>query len=382
MQPFRRFSALCAGAVLALPVLAAAAPFYHVTVVAGAGSTAYDLNIHGEVVGYMDTGNALRAFLFSNGSLTDLGTLGGTSSIASSINDHGQIVGNALLADGTSRGYLYSGGTMTALPSTSYTQAAAINNAGTIAGSVSVDWPYANPQHAFTYANGTYTDLGIFPYGDASYAAAINNRGDVVGAATTYVDGLPNIPVNPFLYHNGTMTDLGNLGGIWTGALSINDRGQIVGYAGLEGIGGNLYPQTAFLYENGVMRDLGGLVDNPNRDFSSVARDINNLGQIVGGAGVAFGTEHGFLYDDGKMTDLNDLIDPASGWVIKEAAAINEVRQIAATACKDGLCYAVRLDLVPAVPEPSVFMLLAGGLALLGWRRRADVRPLVPRCPG
>jgi len=178
------------------------------------------------------------------------------------------------------------------------------------------------------------------------------------------------------------MTDLGNLGGIWTGATAINDHGQIVGYAGLPPMGGNLYPQTAFLYENGVMRDLGGLVPDPDRQFWSAAKGINNLGQVVGMAGVGQPGDHGFLYDDGTMTDLNALIDPASGWVITDAAAINEMRQIAATACKEGLCYAVRLDLVPAVPEPSVFMLLAGGLALLGWRRRADFRPLAPRCPG
>ncbi len=56
------------------------------------------------------------------------------------------------------------------------------------------------------------------------------------------------------------------------------------------------------------------------------------------------------------MVDLNTLIDPASGWVITDANGINGAQQIAATACRGGAigeCYAVRLDLVSAVPEPE-----------------------------
>lgn len=52
---------------------------------------------------------------------------------------------------------------------------------------------------------------------------------------------------------------------------------------------------------------------------------------------------------------------------------INDAAQIAATACRGGLqgdCYAMRLDLVPAVSEPCSWAMLAGGPGLLGRSRR------------
>jgi probable HAF family extracellular repeat protein len=253
---------------------------------------------------------------------------------------------------------------------------------------MSVSTPDGNQTHAYTYAAGTFTDLGTLPIGDGSRAMAINNAGDVVGAANNQVGGAPNYPEDPFLYHNGKMIDLGTLdaNGIWTGATAINDHGQIVGYAGVGNspIPGDVYPQTAFLYENGVMKNLGGL----GPGWSSAATGINNLGQIVGFGYLSDLSTHAFLYENGKMIDLNTLIDPATGWTLEGAAAINDLQQIAATACRNGVCQAVRLDLVPAVPEPSgAGMLLAGlaGLAGLALSRRRVVlrfRSPVLRRPG
>src|SRR5438128_10677206 len=47
--------------------------------------------------------------------VSDLGTLGGSQSLAWDINDSGQIVGESTTADGETHAFLYTGGTMTDL---------------------------------------------------------------------------------------------------------------------------------------------------------------------------------------------------------------------------------------------------------------------------
>ena len=116
----------------------------------------------------------------------------------------------------------------------------------------------------------------------------------------------------------------------------------------------------------------------------SVARDVNKLGQVAAYLGVdSLPGNPGdiyprsvCLYENGAMIDLNTLTDPASGWTITDAAAINELQQIAAQACRGGVCQAVRLDLVSAVPEPPTFALVAAGLALGLARGKSFRRPV------
>jgi probable HAF family extracellular repeat protein len=371
---------LFAAAALAVPLLASADPRYAVTVVAGAGSWANDLNNAGQVVGYLTSGDNYHGFVYTSGVLTDIGTLGGSSSGANAINDLGQVVGNASDSSGVNHAFLYSGGSMSSLSADSSMQANGINNSGTIVGSMFVSTPDNSYMHAYSLSGGTLTDLGTLSYGDGSRAYAINSQGDIVGAAANMFNGAPNWPEDPFIFHAGAMTGLGNLGGPWSAATSINDHGQVVGYLGvnsLPGDPGELYPTTAFLYANGEMTVFGGTAPA----WASRAYDINNLGQVVGVYSPT-GSAHAFLYENGEMTDLNTLIDPASGWTIESASAINDMQQIAARACQAGVCQTVRLDLVSAVPEPSMFGLLAAGLALGLARGRGGVRPPVRRRRG
>jgi probable HAF family extracellular repeat protein len=370
-MPFRlQFSMLLALALLAAPPGALADPRYTVKVIAGPGSTAVDINRSGQVVGVLHDGEFDRAFLYSGSTLLELGTLGGDNSYARAINDSGRVVGSADNAEAIQHGFLYSGGRMRDLGTLGglYSSAEGINNAGRIVGGSSTSDTFEGILPvAYIYSRNRMNAIGTLPDGDSSIAHAINNPGQVVGRSAISTDDPPEHPYHAFLYSRGVMTDLGTLGGLFSYATAINDAGAIVGEAGT----GVLWPSGhfvphAFLFVDGAMQDLGAF----GGEFAgSQAHDINNRGQIVGASDTGADVR-AFLYEGGTMLDLNALIDPAEGWTIVNAQGINDVQQIAATACRAGECFAVRLDLASPAPEPDTCLMLLGGLALLSLRLR------------
>src|SRR5438067_1820674 len=83
------------------------------TLPGGSSSLARGINSAGWVVGAADTaGGEFHAFLFRDGILQDLGTLGGRTSLATALSGSGQVIGQAERADGSLHAFLWSAGRM------------------------------------------------------------------------------------------------------------------------------------------------------------------------------------------------------------------------------------------------------------------------------
>ena len=297
-------------------------------------SSASAINSKGQVAGTSTSATSVsHAFLY-NGSLTALGTLpGGTEAQASGINTAGQVVGTADTSTRFQHAFLYSSGKMQdlgVLPGDTNSIATNINTQGQFTGYSQLETgnPPAEaapnyPTHAFIGSGTALTGLGALPGDASSFAAAINDQGQIAGTSFT-----SSGPDRAFLATGGTLKDLGTPGGMYSFAAGINSKGQVVGSTGIY-TPTQVPPfatsttQYAFLYSGVALVNLGTLPG----DTSSAAQAINDTGQVVGISNSP-GTQRAFLYSNGTMTDLNTLLPPGSGWVLYEATGINNAGQI------------------------------------------------------
>jgi probable HAF family extracellular repeat protein len=320
----------------------------------GTSSVGYFLNGYGLVsgsAGFAD--NTQHAVLWLNRLIADLGTLGGSNSIALGDNDRFQAVGEAETFALDPKGedfcgfgthlvclpFLWQHGGMTALPTLGGNNGYAygINDRGEVAGlaeNTTLDSTCPGPPAAQVFQfkpviwkEGEIQELPTFPGDPDGVAAAINDHGQVVGASGTCAAFNPNSGLNlvenhALLWSNGTRTDLGNLGG--TGGLAgnhacaLNNRGQVVGHSVLTD---SFYgPFHGFLWTRETrMRDLGTLPG----DFASLALGINDRGAVVGASLDASFNARAFLWENGVMTDLNTLIPTNSRLYLLFANSIN-----------------------------------------------------------
>jgi probable HAF family extracellular repeat protein len=122
--------------------------------------------------------------------------------------------------------------------------------------------------------------------------------------------------------------DLGPFDNNRNDVLALNDVAQYVGVS--------MNPETgrieAFRQEDGVRSMLGTLGGS-----FSIARDLNNHGEVVGGS-LTEGDEnfHGFLFREDRLYDLNEFLDPGNGWEVLQALGINNQGEIIAIGSNTG----------------------------------------------
>lgn len=257
------------------------------------------VNSHGLIVGAADNGvidpligqPESRAVVWDGDQILDLGTLGGTNSLAGGLNNLGQVVGGAENAEPDP--FDFGGSVVGGLPSPTA-------------------W------HAFLWTSGALQDLGTLG-GPDSFAEHVNDKGEIAGISFTNsmpspTTGVPTVA--PFLWKNGKIRNLGSFGGTFGVAADINNRGQIIGFSDLPGD----LESHPYLWAGGKMKDLGVLGGT-----FGLAVWLNDDGVVVGGSTTrdneAF---HAFRWKKGKMTDLGTL----PGDICSDGDIVNSSGQI------------------------------------------------------
>ena len=299
------------------------------------------------------------------GSLDTLGTLGGPNSVVQwpGVSNNSSIVGIAETAELDTlgeewscsaffpsvtgrlcRGFVWQNGVMTALPTLGGDNgfATSINNRGQVVGwaETRVHDPTCNAPQVLQFRavlwepkKGGMRELRPLPGDSTSAATAINNQGQVVG-----ISGECDIAVGQMsarhsvLWENGFPTNIGDLGGdAWHTPMDINEEGAVVGFSNPRGVIGIDFAPHAFLWtRDGGIRDLRTLGDDP----VSQALGINSSGQIVGVSSGA--VNRAFLWENGVMKDLKSLVDPAFPDQLIVAQHINDDGVIVGRAIRAG----------------------------------------------
>ncbi len=279
------------------------------------------------------------AALWGNGSLDTLGTLGGPNSIVQwpGISNNGIVAGITELADldplheewsctaflpsvtgHICRGFMWQDGVMTALPTLGGFQgfATSVNNAGQVVGwaETPVFDPTCNPPQKLQFRavmwdtkNGTLKQLRPLPGDSTSAATGINDKGQAVG-----ISGDCDIAVGQLSARHSVLWDkdaainIGDLGGdAWHTPMDIDNAGDVVGFSNPRGVVGIDFNPHAFLWTKaGGIRDLRTLPGDDN----SQGLGVNSSLQVVGVSSGAI--NRAFLWENGVMQDLNGLVGP------------------------------------------------------------------------
>jgi probable HAF family extracellular repeat protein len=232
-------------------------------------------------------------FLWKDGRMSALPTLGGNNGQASAINDRGQIAGfaeNTTVDSGCPPNritlpVLWEKGKVQALPTVGSdpdAQAIGINHQGEAVG---YSGTCTQAIHAVLWKNNTAFALPDLGSQASSFAYAINDRDQIVGLVASS-DGKTFVAA---LWQNDTIKNLGTVGDFAAFAEGINNKGQIVGSTKDDH---NNFVR-AFISQDGMLIDLNTLFPAHSNLYATMANDINERGEISGMATVLSGPHKG-----------------------------------------------------------------------------------------
>jgi probable HAF family extracellular repeat protein len=339
-------------------------------------ASAADINASGQVAFTDVDGANTRARFYDGRRVRDLGTLGGPSASVAALNDLGQVTGTASVTrdGGIFHPYRWSQATgMVDLASTTrrssravdinnkgqvagtvpgtdadhgshgffwspqtgmldigvldfYSEAAAINYAGTIAGTGGPNSMSGPGAFRWTRAQGI-RDLGTI-HSEFSLGSDINNAGHIAGASPF----TPGGAAHAFLWTPRTgPIDLGvgSGGASQSDATRINEKDMVIGRV-RDRFAGPTPFNHGFVWsrETGLVEISAG-----HLDMESFASDLNNYGQVVGGFGVRNAGFRAYLWTRPLgVIDLNTrLVGVPAGLVLSGGSAISDNGMIVAS---------------------------------------------------
>jgi probable HAF family extracellular repeat protein len=312
----------------------------------------------------------------------DLGTLGGTASIALGVNNRGWVAGSSTLSgDAASNAFIQRHGAMTSLGTLggANSNPGGLAERGQVVGAAESSVPDPMGENfcsfgtgatclPFLWKDGAMTALPLLG-GTNGSANGINNKGQIGGVAEIpNLDStcpFPEFQAEPVLWAEGAIKPQPTFPGDPDGYVaSINDKGQAVGASG------NCWATGAtsihaLLWQNGKARNLGTL----GGTLFSAASAINERGQVAGFSDVSGDTSpyaflgnsyvHAFFWQDGEMKDLGTLPGDSASL----AFSLNNEGQAVglgtrAIIWRDGLAIDLN-SLIPGPPFSPLYLLNA-----------------------
>lgn len=308
--------------------------------------------------------------------LVDLGTLGGKSgSEAFGVNNRGAVVGSTAvvleqsaepfaqpkLADwGLEQAFVWKDGRFTLLKPPRYnsSKALAINDQGLVIGTSQAG------MISWWWKDGKTGDLALQPDNTLSpyylWAKRLNNKGQVVGAARIWENGVTralvpgddqnelkpasvasaindagvvvgsrniNDVVSAIVVERGVVRELVGLGGRSV-ANDINNAGVVVGESSKDNA-----PGQPVAWRNGLIE----MLPLPTGKSSGSATAINRTGDIVGSSPGGFDQPRSaMLWHNGVVTDLNSVLPKGTEWTLVDANDINDRGWIVGKGTKEG----------------------------------------------